>query len=182
MLSSSRPTAIPAIFSPRKSRPDSFPRVAHSVCSEHRVCSPDAEGTLDDSIHLDRNENPYGPSDLAAAIREGLGATNFYPDVAGTLQWPTITASLLIRWCATMHAGCDVLFLKTSVCHPIRHLTAVFGFAIRVCDPLAICPTVLQHNRVRQWWMRHCLHVSSGASASAEFLRNGSVRPGRRRG
>jgi histidinol-phosphate aminotransferase len=52
-----------------------------------RVASPNAEGALDGPIHLDRNENPYGPSDLAiAAIRDSLGAANRYSDDAGALR------------------------------------------------------------------------------------------------
>src|SRR5580765_4396909 len=38
-------------------------------------------------IRLDKNENPYGPSEAAVvAMREGLGRSNRYPDAANALQ------------------------------------------------------------------------------------------------
>ena len=54
-----------------------WPRIQHAVLAPARS----------ELIRLDKNENPYGPSPAAvAAMQEGLGSCNRYPDAADALQ------------------------------------------------------------------------------------------------
>ena len=52
-----------------------------------RVVMPMTVAARSELIRLDKNENPYGPSPAAiAAMREGLGNCNRYPDAVDALQ------------------------------------------------------------------------------------------------
>lgn len=52
-----------------------------------RTSQPDGESDPGGPIHLDRNENAYGPSELAvAAMRNSLASANRYPDDSEALQ------------------------------------------------------------------------------------------------